>query len=222
MADNGASKTELAAALVVTSEVMGGELSRAAAVSMARELAEYPAQAVERALSRARREVTGRLTLAAILSRLEDGHPGPEAAWAMCPKSEGDSAVWTDEVASAFDACRHLLADGETTAARMAFREVYAAAVSEARADRKFPKWWVSLGHDREGRIAAVMSAVEAGRITTGSARVLLPPEAHGYATAERRLIAIEGEKPRALPTGDEPTADEIQALTARIGRALG
>ena len=78
---------ELAEALAVTAELTGTELSVAAAKVMATDLAAYPRQQVLGALARCRRELKTRLTMAAVIERLDDGRPGAEEAWAMIPKS---------------------------------------------------------------------------------------------------------------------------------------
>lgn len=161
---------DLGKALIVTAEVMGHELSATAAKAMALDLADYPEHLVSTALQRVRREHTGRLTLAAIIQRIDDGHLGSEEAWALCPDGEGDTVVWTDEIATAYDACKRLLDGGDAVAARMAFRECYSRRVQESRAARRQARWWVSLGHDSAGRFDALRQAVSLGRITSDEA----------------------------------------------------
>ena len=90
-------------ALAVTAELTGTELSEAAARAMVADLQAYPAQQVLVALTRCRRELKGRLTIAAVLERLDDGRPGPNEAWAMIPQDEAGSVVWTQEMAEAFE-----------------------------------------------------------------------------------------------------------------------
>ncbi len=58
-------------------------------------------------------------------SGVEDGRPGPEEAWSLCPKDDELSVVWTPEMAQAFGAARPILLSGDAVGARMAFREVY-------------------------------------------------------------------------------------------------
>lgn len=62
--------------------VSGTTLSEAALALMVEDLAEHPAADVMRALAKCRRELHGRLGLAAILERLPNQPYGPEAAWA--------------------------------------------------------------------------------------------------------------------------------------------
>lgn len=168
-------RIELLQALAVTAEITGTELSEAAARVIAADLEAYPHTQVMVALERCRRETKGRLTLAAILERLDDGRPGPNEAWAMIPQDERGSIVWTDEMAHAFGVVQPLIAAGQIVQASMSFREVYADAVARARADRIPPRWTPSLGHDPGGRAAALETAVRMGRIAQDHAAALLP-----------------------------------------------
>lgn len=210
--------TTLAQTLIVTAEVLGHELSAGAAGVMARDLAEYPADAVAKALRRCRREERGRLTLAAVIARIDDGHLGADAAWALCTADEAATVVWTDEIADAFGACRGLLRDGDTTAARMAFRETYARNVQAARDQRRSASWWASLGHDKASRIGPIMSAVESARLTPDAARALISPDCPGYEHAAERLRLIAGE-PARKPLAS--SASHVAALSAGIGKVV-
>jgi hypothetical protein len=142
---------------------------------MATELAGYDRQQVLGALRRCRRELKGRLTMAAVIERLDDGRPGAEEAWAQIPKSESETAVWTTEAAQAYGVAAPLIADGDMIAARMAFKETYLRLVQDAR-DRAEPvDWQVSLGHDPRGRDAPIARAVELGRLTYERAQNFVP-----------------------------------------------
>lgn len=162
-------------ALAVTAELTGTQLSEGAARVMADDLSHYPVSQVLGAFSRCRRELKGRLTVAAIVERLDDGRPGPEEAWAMIPQGEAESVVWTTEMAQAFGVANPLLQLNDPVAARMAFKETYLAAVTLARSERQPVHWTVSLGHDATMRAAAVEEAVRKGRITSEHATRLLP-----------------------------------------------
>lgn len=133
-----------------------------------------------RGLSRLRKEREW-VSVAAIIelsgARNEDGRPGVEAAWAMCPKDENLSTVWTEEMAEAFGLCRSLLADGEEVGARMAFKESYTQIVARSRQNRIPVKWIVSLGWDRSDRVRALSEAIEKKRIEPKQALGLLGPE---------------------------------------------
>lgn len=169
------SKIELLKALAVTAELTSTEFSAAAATVMADDLEQYPIRQVMVALTRCRRELRGKLTIAAILERLDDGRPSANEAWAMIPQDEGGSVVWTDEMAAAFGFAAPLLSCGQVIAARSAFIEAYERAVSAARADMREPRWSPSLGWDPSRRAAAIETAQRHGRITDQHANTLLP-----------------------------------------------
>jgi hypothetical protein len=162
-------------AVAVTTELCGRTLSDGAARVFVDDLSVYPEQQVMGALKRCRKEVRGALTVADVVSRLDDGRPGVEEAWAMLPKSEADSAVWTTETSQAFGAAVGLLDAGEQVAARMAFKEIYLRLVQQSR-DAAMPvEWHVTLGHDPKARDGALANAVHAGRISMDHARKFSP-----------------------------------------------
>ena len=107
----------------------------------------------------------------------DDGRPEVEAAWAMCPKSEEVSVVWTTEMAEAFGLCRSLLTSGDEIGARMVFKEQYPQIVSKARLNHVPPQWIVSLGWDATLRVPALAEAVAKKRITADHALELLGGE---------------------------------------------
>lgn len=166
---------ELIQALAATAELCGTNLSEAAAKLMLADLSEYDERAVLHALSKCRRELKGRLTLAEIVSRIDDGRPGAEEAWAVLPFDEATSVVWTKEMSDAFWIAQPLIDAGEKIPARMAFKEAYLRLVAEAREHREPVKWTVSLGHDQAGRQPVLAAAVEKGRIPASHARTLIP-----------------------------------------------
>lgn len=181
--------------LVVTAEVCGTVISEAAATVIATELSTYERAQVTGALRKCRRELKGRLTMAAIVERLDDGRPGPEEAWAMIPTDEAGSVVWTEEMAAAFGIALPLLQAGDKIAARMAFREAYARMVGEARDARKPVRWSPSLGHDAKGRDAALSAAITAGRLSGEHALGL------GYTgpVSQDMMALVYGSEPMAL-----------------------
>ena len=180
----------LVKAVAVTAELTGTELSAGAKAAMVADLSEYPEALVLRALTRCRRELRTRLTLAAVLERIDDGRPGAEEAWAMLPKSEADSVVWCEEMAQAFGVAQPLIAQGDIVAARMAFREHYTQAVQRARDERRAPQWSPSYGHDRSGRAQAVRAAVERGRLTAERATRMLASLGPEHVEQHRRALA--------------------------------
>lgn len=144
----------LAKAVAVTAELTGTVLSEAAIQVLLADLARYPESQVMGALTRCRRELKGRMSPGDIISRLDDGRPGVEEAWAMVPKGEAESVVWTEEMARAMSSIHDLLDSGDAVAARMAFKEVYQRLCQDAR-DKGIPvAWSLSLGWDMHSRSA--------------------------------------------------------------------
>lgn len=179
---------DLAKAVAVTAELTGTNLSETAIEVMLDDLARYPESQVMGALTRCRRELKGRLTIADVLTRLDDGRPGVEEAWAMAPKGESESVVWTEEIAKAMTVVNDLLDAGDAVAARMAFKEVYQRLCQEAR-DKGIPvAWSVSLGWDAAGRESVIRAAVEKGRLTSAQATVYLP----GFSDGECSTALLE------------------------------
>lgn len=162
-------------AIAVTAELTGTELSVDAARTMADDLSQYPEEAVSKALTKCRLELKTRMSLADIISRIDDGRPGAEEAWAMIPKDEQGSVVWTDEMAQAYGVAYQLINEGHTIQARMAFIEVYRDRCQKAREIKLPVKWSPSLGFDVEGREQVLIDAVENGRLTSDHAKRLLP-----------------------------------------------
>lgn len=196
---------ELLQALAVTAELTATELSEAAARVMAADLSAYPIDQVLGALTRCRRELKGRLTIAAVIERLDDGRPGPDEAWAMIPVDEQGSCVWTEEMSAAYGVALPLLKEGERIPARMAFREAYTTMVQQARSDRVPPKWTPSLGWDKAQRVPALEEAVRKGRLTRAHADSLLPPPDNG------NVLALP------LKAAPEEVRRQLANLTAKL-----
>lgn len=162
-------------AIAVTAELTGTTMSEVAARVMAEDLSRYPEPQVMEALTRCRRELRGRVSIADVLSRIDDGRPDAEEAWAMVPKDEAASVVWTEEIAQAFGVAYPLLRSGELIPARMAFLERYRNAVRSARDKGKPVRWTPSLGHDAGGRESVLIEAVKLGRLPREHVAGLLP-----------------------------------------------
>lgn len=173
-------------AIAIAAELTGTELSRAAAQVMGKDLAMYPEAQVLGSLTRCRRECKGRLTLADVISRLDDGRPGPEEAWAKLPRDESVTSIWTGEAREAYGVAAPLIAEGDMIAARMAFLESYRGIVARARDAGVPTKWHVSLGHDKSGREGVIRDAVERRLISADMARNLLPDK-EAIARIEKR-----------------------------------
>lgn len=164
-----AETAELSMAICATAETLGQTLSAPAAKLMAEDLAEHPMDAIANALWSCRRELTGKLTLASILQRVQaaDGRPGKDEAWAiaMTTNDEFETVVLTDEIQLALAAAKPVLDAGDKIGARMAFISAYERFVGQAREDAKPVNWHVSVGFDANRRIQAVTKAVELKRI---------------------------------------------------------
>jgi hypothetical protein len=175
-------------AVAVTAELCGRVFSEPAARVFVADLGGYPEPQVLRALQRCRKEVRGVLTVADVVSRIDDGRPGPDEAWSMIPRSEQESVVWTDEMAAAYAVCSAAMADGNMQAARMAFREAYKTKVDAARSDAVPVRWTPCLGWDVAGRETVLRKAAEMGRLSHEHAAELLPAPA-----PSRKIAALEG-----------------------------
>lgn len=166
---------KLLEAIAVCAELTGTQLSDGAAKVFAADLARYPEQQVMGALSRCRRELKGRLTLADVISRLDDGRPGVEEAWGMVPRDEQVTVVWTEEMALAMSAAHNLMDDGDMIGARMAFKEKYTKLCQMSRDEGKPVVWSASIGYDAHGREGVLIEAYKKGRLSKPQVQVLLP-----------------------------------------------
>lgn len=166
---------KLITSLVSTAEVIGHDLSKGAADMMISELGQYSEPMVLEALRRCARECRHRLTLADIISRIDDGRPGAEEAWAMLPKDEAETTAWTDEMAAAYGVAAPLIEIGDLVAARMAFKESYAKQITQAQVNNVPVKWRISLGHDASGREGTVRAAIISGKISYATGINIVP-----------------------------------------------
>ena len=166
-------------AIAVTAELTGTELSATALRVMGDDLKQYQEQAVIHALVRCRRELSGRLTLAAIIERLSehDGRPSADEAWATAldAMNEAETVVWTNEAQQAFAIARPVLKSGDKTGARMAFRDAYERIVRDNREHGKPCTWSASLGWDKERQAVALKRAESSGLLPSSVVAGLLP-----------------------------------------------
>ncbi|WP_028682476.1 hypothetical protein [Pseudomonas chlororaphis] len=196
----------LTLAITATAEVLGQTITSEAAEMMADDLADYPAEAVAGALKACRRELTGKLTLAAILQRVQaaDGRPGKDEAWAiaMTTNDEFETVVLTDEIQLALAAAKPVLDAGDKVGARMAFISAYERFVGQAREDAKPVNWHVSVGFDANRRIQAITKAVEMQRIPQERGRLYLADLSVTPVTEDGRAVValLTGEVARPSP----------------------
>jgi hypothetical protein len=170
----------------------------------------YTDEQITAALERVRVECRF-IALVDIIERIpgsgdDDGRPGVEEAWSLCPKDDQHSAVWTTEMAEAFGAARPLLLSGDQVAARMAFKEVYSHLLENARRDGTPVRWEMSLGYDPADRVRALSEAVEKRRITQDSALFPLSPELR-----EQLLMALPAQAP------DRTLGGEVKPVTQQL-----
>lgn len=168
--------------VMATAELLGGELKPAAAAIMAEDLSVYPQDVAKKALRRVRTEHTGRLTLKAIIDRIDEavGRPSPNEAWAAASQAldESKTVVWTDEMAQAWDAASSLAQAGDMVGARMAFLATYERLVRDARDQRRLPVVTISEGWDADGRTQAVEKAARLGYVHPSQVQAYLPAPA--------------------------------------------
>lgn len=181
---------EIAKAIKITAEVCGSELSDGAVNAMLLHLKPYGGEAVMSALSECQREAKGRLTLAAVLEKLEncDGRPGAEEAWGMIAHAltdESETIIWTNEMCSASHSASELLRLGDKVGARMAFREAYENLVRQQRLAKAPVCWTVSPGSDQQRRTDTLMLAVKDGKLSSEQVAPMLPYDA----TQERHKL---------------------------------
>lgn len=164
---------DLVKGLMATAEVIGDQLRPTAAAYMVQDLSYYSMAVLERALAGCRRELKGRLSLAAVLERIDDGHPAPNEAWAVAIQAadERNTVVWTTLTQQAWNTALPLVQAGDKIAARPAFLETYARLLKDARAARLPASYTPSLGFDLTSRNAALTDAVSKGLLAHDQVR---------------------------------------------------
>jgi hypothetical protein len=185
---------ELAVALCATAETLGQTLSANAAALMAQDLADYGMDDLANALQACRRELTGKLTLAAILQRIQaaDGRPDPNEAWsiALAASDEAESVVLTEEIRQAMSASAPVMAERDKVGARMSFLSAYQRLVDAARRVGRPVVWSLSMGHDPQRRVAALEEAGRLGRLPAPELQQQIRRLAHEPMTQDGAAIA--------------------------------
>lgn len=183
---------EVIKALAVAAELCGTNLSVEAARVFAMKLQAYPKAQVLQAIDRAMEECKGRLTLADVISRIDDGRPSADEAWGMIPKSEHDTAVCTREMMRATCGIADMI-ENDPIPGRLAFKAAYEREVRQARADNRPIEWQITLGWSVSGREGPVMDALAKGRITHQQAANAIGhlPSASNEALGYNRTAAI-------------------------------
>lgn len=173
---------EIIKALAIAAELCGTQLSVEAAKVFAMKLETFPKGAVLKAIDRAMEECKGRLTLADVISRIEDGRPSADEAWGMIPKSEHDTSVCTPEMLRAMSGISDMI-ENDPIPARMAFKAAYEREVRAARSESKPLVWHISIGWSASGRDGPVLDALSKGRITQQEAHAAIGHIEHAPAS---------------------------------------
>ncbi|MDT4841920.1 hypothetical protein FQZ97_757980 [compost metagenome] len=201
--------------LFATAETMGQELTEAAGLMMVQDLKGYEEPAIAAALQACRRELTGKLTIAAILQRVQevDGRPGRDEAWSIALQAgdESDTVVLTGEILAALQVARPLLAARDKVGARMAFISAYDRLVADARRESKPAKWEVSIGFDPQLRARAIEQARDLKRLPAPEADRLLLQYTQEIPTGNGQAIA--GLLTGAVGAPDPATREKLQAI---------
>ncbi len=219
-----AEQAQLAAAIVATAETLGQTMSAGAAELMASDLSEYPASDIIAALRACRLELTSKLTLAAILQRVQaaDGRPEPNEAWslALAASDEFDSVVLTDEIQLALGAARAILDAGDKVGARMSFLSAYQRLVDTARRENRPVKWSLSPGFDQQRRLIAVEEAGRLGRLPAPVVQEYRAQLTHEPVTQNGAAIAGLLTGRAAMPTPDVRAKLQLVKATVEENRA--
>lgn len=195
-------------AIAVTAELTGTQLSGDAMYVMGEDLLAYPLDKVLIALERCRRELKGRLTLAAILDRIDDGWQSAEEAFNTLVagwENEHLSILTTHTAMHAAESASALFNAGDKYRAGLAFKTAYERIVSEKKAKGIQPDWYVSAGLDKEQLAQLVTEAVATGKITNDYALALLPA----------------GEERMNIEAGNLLTDKQKEEGKARLGNLL-
>lgn len=147
-----------------------------------RELARYPAGSVQRSAENFIRTSKFKPQLSEIVKGCEAQTPTlwltSDEAWARMPKTEAESAMLCQETAEALALAMPLLADGEESAARLAFRGAYNRLVEKAKIEGRAPAYFLAQGSDRGHQVEVLLQAVSIGQIGVDQAKVIMPMEA--------------------------------------------
>ena len=195
-------------AIAVTAELTGTQLSGDAMYVMGEDLLAYPLDKVLIAFGRCRRELKGRLTLAAILERIDDDWQSAEEAFNTLVagwNNENLSILTTHTAMQEIGSASALFNAGDKYRAGLAFKTAYERIVSEKKAKGIQPDWYVSAGLDKEQLAQLVTEAAATGKITNDYALALLPA----------------GEERMNIEAGNLLTDEQKEEGKARLGNLL-
>lgn len=216
----------IAEIVTATAEVLGHEITPAAVEMMALDLAEYPDQQIALALQACRRELTGRLTLAAVLERIAvlDGHPEPNEAWAIALLSadEARSTAMTAEITTALHAAGPVLAAGDEVGARMAFIDRYKRCLMDSRRERKPVRWYLSPGHCPHGRQSEIDRMKREGLISDSERTQLIEQHTQQALLTSPEVgavVALITGKPSSRPLTNAEQIERVNKLREQMKR---
>lgn len=142
-------------------------------------------------------------TPAEIIAAIHDStpamqRPGADEAWAMMPRDESDSVVWTTEMASAWAVASNLVNPltverPDWVAARMAFKDAYNRAVDNARAVGAPVRWEVCRGTRTDNLEDVLTEAMRLKRISQEDAAPFLAQL--DYVRPANQQLLLEGAK---------------------------
>lgn len=145
-------------------------ISPAAKALFFKDLIQYPLDYIEKALAAHRQDAKrGNFTPkpSDIIHQIERRMPiqwiPADEAWSMMPKVEADSGILNQATGPALAVALPLLAEGDDTAARMAFRAKYNRLVEQERLARRQPVHFLSPGKDQLAVEAMRAQGIEQG-----------------------------------------------------------
>jgi len=155
-------------------------------------------------------------------------HPGPEEAWAIAFKAaqgEHVALIWTRQIQVAWGDVAELYAQEGSTAARMAFKEIYAGILESAKREGIPAVYFLTEGFGpgaKQGAIDAMSDALTKGLLTVDTLpegiKYLAAPQASATPALEKlaERLALEGP---AVEKADDSVIDENMAkIRALLG----
>lgn len=205
-------KEKLMEALTVACEICGTQYSQQAVKVIIKQLSNYEFKQVHSAIERCMNEISGRLTLAEIKKRIDDGRPSPEIAWSQCPMNEDTAAVLTEEQHLALCSVTPMINDGDKIPARMAFIEKYKLLVAESRANGLPVKYQLTRSlTNRDADFDAVKEAVESGKLKKKTACWML-----GH-VRDDEVLALESPTEPAIMIEHKKTPIDFTAIAEKL-----
>lgn len=148
-----------------------------------KQLSPYPlavvAAAMDRFMSGADTFISPGKIATIIRAMMPSGRPTGNEAWGIALESLNEciTVVTNDEIMEALSIVRPQLDGGDTTGARVAFRDAYERIVERNRDSNV--RWWPSYGTNPEMRLQAVSEAVEKGLLPATELAQLPAPESY-------------------------------------------